>query len=399
MADHKVGDARSLGLGHGVEQGLCQLGDGHAGVGGDAATARARLHPGKVRVMPRGPQAGALLGRGRPFKCLAPVFGDDVLHRGNLLLHAGRRTVELHQKHRRFGQAELGVLVDHAHRVAVEQLAAGNGHAHLNDRNRGVDRVGQRGESAGGGHHGLGQRVDLERYFGDHAQRAFAAHHQAREVVAGRRLFGAGASADDVALGGDHLQCQHVLTHGAVAHCIGAAGPGGTHAADAGVGAGIDGEKQSVRLERLVKLLARHAGLHPHRQVLGLDGQHLVHARDIQADTALHRQQMPLQGRTHTKRNDRHFVAGRQRHGVGRVGAGLGKHHSHRRGSIQRRLVAPMLLAYRQGSRALRAKARLQSRHKSRIDRAQRNSGQIGSGRGVHGQTPVSGSGQAKPRA
>ena len=154
-----------------------------------------------------------------------------------------------------------------------------------------------------------------------------------------------------------------------------------------------------MRLERLVKLLARHAGLHPHRQVLGLNGQHLVHARDIQADTALHRQQMPFQGRTHTKRNDRHFVTGRQRHGVGRVGAGLGKHHSHRRGGIQRRLIAPMLLAYRQGGGALPAKARLQSRHKSRIDGAQRDMGQIRCGRGVHGRTPVSGSGQAKPRA
>ena len=80
--------------------------------------------------------------------------------------------------------------VDHAHGVAVEQLAARNRHAHLDDLDGGVDRIRQRGKRAGRRHHRLRQRVELDRDFGDHAQRAFAANEQAREVVAGAGLLG-----------------------------------------------------------------------------------------------------------------------------------------------------------------------------------------------------------------
>jgi hypothetical protein len=35
--------------------------------------------------------------------------------------------------------------------------------------------------------------------------------------------------------------------------------------------------------------------LHGHGQIGAVDGQHLVHAPHVQADTALHRQQVPFQ--------------------------------------------------------------------------------------------------------
>ena len=42
----------------------------------------------------------------------------------------------------------------------------------------------------------------------------------------------------------------------------------------------------------LVELLARDARLHRDGEVFGVHGQDVVHARDIQADAALHGQQV-----------------------------------------------------------------------------------------------------------
>ena len=61
------------------------------------------------------------------------------------------------------------------------------------------------------------------------------------------------------------------------------------------VGARVDREEQAGALDLFVELLARDARLHGHRQVLGVDRQHLVHAADVDADAALHRQQMAFE--------------------------------------------------------------------------------------------------------
>jgi hypothetical protein len=67
-----------------------------------------RLDGGKVGVVPRRPQAGALFGRAGPFKGVAAELAGDLLHGLGLLLHAGGRAVELHQQHGFFAQAQLG---------------------------------------------------------------------------------------------------------------------------------------------------------------------------------------------------------------------------------------------------------------------------------------------------
>jgi hypothetical protein len=78
------------------------------------------------------------------------------------------------------------------------------------------------------------------------------------------------------------VSAQHVLAHRAVAHGVGAAGARGRHAADRRVGAGVDREEQARVPDLAVELLARHAGLHRHRQVLGVDAQHAVHAAEVE---------------------------------------------------------------------------------------------------------------------
>ena len=55
----------------------------------------------------------------------------------------------------------------------------------------------------------------------------------------------------EAAIRQDHLQVEAVLFHGAVADSVGAAGPGGAHAADGGIRTGIHREPQPVRLQGL----------------------------------------------------------------------------------------------------------------------------------------------------
>ena len=357
MAHQEVRDAAGIGFGHRVQQAVGQAADGYAGVGADGFAAGAALHRGEVGVVPRRPQARALLGRGGPFEGIAAPFAGDVLHHFGLFLHARGRTVEFHQQQRLFAQVQLAVRVDHAHRVHVDQLHARNRHAELDGLDHGAHRRFDARERADRRAHRLGQRVQAHGHFGEQAQRAFAAHHQAREVVAGAALLGARAGANDVAAGRHHLQRQHVLAHGAVAHGVGAAGARGGHAADAGVGPGVDGEEQARVLDGLVQGLARDAGLHGDSEVVGVDRQHAVHASQVDADAALHGQQMPFERRARAVGDHRHAVLRGQAHGVLHVLRAFGEHHGGGRRRLDRAFVAPVLRAHRGGHAALRAKA------------------------------------------
>ena len=265
--------------------------------------------------------------------------------------------MEFHQQHGALTQAQIRVFVDDANGVGVEQLAARNRHPHLDDVDGGVDGVGQAVERAGRRHHRFGQRKEPDRDFGDHAQRALAAHHEARQVVARAGLLGPGAGAQHLAPGRDHFQRQHVFTHGGVAHRVGAAGARGRHAAQRGVGPRIHRKKQAGRLDRLVELLARHAGLHRHREVRGVDVQHLIHATHIDADAALHCQQMAFERRTHPKRDHWHLELRSQLDGIRHVLRALGKHHGRGWRHTEGRLVPAMLLAHHQRRGVLLAEA------------------------------------------
>jgi len=262
--------------------------------------------------------------------------------------------VEFHQQHRLFAQAEPAVRVDHAHAVGVDQLDPGDRHPELDGLDRGLHRLGDAGERTHGRRDRLRHGVDAQRHFGDHAQRALAADEQPREVVAGGGLPRARAGADHLAAAGDHFQRQHVLAHGAVAHRVGPRGARGRHAADGSVGAGVDREEQARGLEGFVQLLAGDAGLHRHRQVVGVDRQHLVHPVDVDADAAAHREQVALDRRAGAAGDHRGGVLPAQPHRVRDVLRVLREHHARRRRHRERRLVAAMLLAHGQrGGKAL----------------------------------------------
>ena len=100
--------------------------------------------------------------------------------------------------------------------------------------------------------------------------------------------------------------------------------------------------------------------MHRHGEVFGVDRQHLVHAAHVDADAALHRQQVAFQRRAHTKRDHRHLVLRGQLYRVGHVLCALGEHHGGGRGHFVHRLVAPMLFAHHQGGGALGAETLLQ---------------------------------------
>ncbi len=118
-----------------------------------------------------------------------------------------------------------------------------------------------------------------------------------------------------------------------------------------------------------------------------MDGQHLVHAADIQTDAALHGEQMPLQRGAYAKGDDGDTVTRRQPHGIGDIGGGLGKHHGSGRGHVRKgRFVAPMLLAHHESRGTLRPKSRLQRRQKLGRHITGGTRRQVNKGRGVHGK-------------
>jgi hypothetical protein len=75
----------------------------------------------------------------------------------------------------------------------------------------------------------------------------------------------------------------------------GAGGPRRGHAAERGVGAGIDREKHALVAQMLVQRLAGDAGLDHAIQIFGVDFQHVVHVAEVDANTAGRRIDLPLQ--------------------------------------------------------------------------------------------------------
>ena len=161
---------------------------------------------------------------------------------------------------------------------------------------------------------------------GDDAERAFRADEQPRQVVAGGGFLRPPRGADDLAVGEHGVERQHVVLHGAVAHRIGARGARRRHAAERGVGAGIDREEQALVAQLLVELLAGDAGLDHAVEVLGMDGEHAVHVAKVDRDAAERRVDLALERGAGAERDHRHAMLGADAHELLHVLLPLRKH-------------------------------------------------------------------------
>ena len=136
----------------------------------------------------------------------------------------------------------------------------------------------------------------------------------------------------------------------------------------------------------VVDLRPRHARLDGDGEVLGVDRDHLVHARQVDADTALDREQVAFERRADAERDHRHSMAVGELDDLRDLVRALAEDDHLGRRSVDRRLVAAVLLAHRERSRAAIAEELLQRFDHRRRDRARREAGhQMGGQRCVHG--------------
>ena len=221
------------------------------------------------------PQPRAVLGLRGPCEVAAAVLARELLDVARVLLDARGRAVELEEQRRRLRVPEPVVRVDGAHHRRVEQLAAGDRHARLDDRDRRADRVLGGRERADGGGDRLGDRPQPQRQLGDDPERPLRSDEQVGEVVAGARLARPRAGADDAPVRQHHLEREHVLAHRAVADGVGPRGAGRRHAAQRRVRSRVDREERAVAADALLQHRARDAGLHGDVEVLD------AHAQDL----------------------------------------------------------------------------------------------------------------------
>ena len=281
--------------------------------------------------MPRLPQPGAVLGPRGPGEIAAAALLGDLAEVLRLLGDLVFAAVEFQQQQRRLRQRQFRIGIAGPHLRGVEQFDARDGNAGLDRQDGGLAGAAHGLERTGRRRDGLGNAAQFDGQFGDDAERALGADEQMRQVVAGGGFLRARAGGDDLAVAAHHFQRQHVVAHGAVAHRIGAGGAGRRHAAERGVGAGIDREEQALVAQMLVERLAGDAGLDHAVEVLGMDREHPVHVAQIDADAAGGRIDLPLQRGAGAERDHGNAVFGADPHHVLDIGGLLRHHHRVRR--------------------------------------------------------------------
>ena len=259
--------------------------------------------------------------------------------------------MKLEEHRRHFLQVGLAVAVDRAHRQGVDKVRARDRHAELDGLDHRVGGVDHARKPAHRRRHRLRLRVQLDGHLGDHPQGAFAADEQAREVIARRRFLGAAPGLDDAPVGQHHGEAEHVFLHRAVAHGGGARGAGRAHAADGRVRARVDRKEQAGVLDMRVERLARHAGLHHRVEILGVHGQHAVHARQVDGHPAADRQDVAFERSAGAVGNHRKLVRGAGLDHRRDLLGGQRKHHRVGRRVGEVRFVVTVMRAHRVGDR------------------------------------------------
>ena len=351
MADDRCQEAAFVDVAAGFEDALGEARDRHADIGGHALRSRLERQAGVIGIVAGLPQAVAVFGLGRPLEFVGAEIAGDGLDNFDLFDDALFGTVEFEKQGRFERIIELRELVDGVYLDLVQKLDPGHRDAHLDGLNHRADRRFQVRERAHGRRHGFRDAVKADRHLGDDAERPFRADEQPRQVVAGRRLAGPAAGADDAPVGQDHGQGQHVLAHGAVAHRVGTRRPGRRHAAERRIGAGIDGEEQPRIAEVLVQLLAGDAGLNGGVHVLGVDFDDFVHSHQVDAHPAVQCRHVAFQRGAGAEGNDRHVAGRAQLDDVADFLGGLGEHHRIGWMAGMVGFVVAVLFAHRLGDR------------------------------------------------
>ncbi len=102
---------------------------------------------------------------------------------------------------------------------------------------------------------------------------------------------------------------------------------GRRHAAQARVGAGVDGEEEARGAQVVVELLARHAGLDRAVEVGLVHGEDAVHPRGVDGDAAQGRVDVALERGTGAEGDDRDAVVGADADDVGDLLGAVGEGH------------------------------------------------------------------------
>ena len=231
--------------------------------------------------------------------------------------------VELDEEMRRLGQRELRIEIARPDLHLVEQFDARDRQPGLNRRDRrragAVDGV----EGAHRDRHLLGDAVQLQGHLGDDAERALGSDEEPRQIIPGRRFSRSPGGADQAAIGQHGRDPDHILAHRAVANRVGAGGARRRHAAEAGIGPGIDREEQALVAQMAVQLHAGDAGLDRAIQVLRIDRQDRVHPAEVERNAAVRRVHLALQRGAGAERDDGHAILGAKPHDVLHLAGGL----------------------------------------------------------------------------
>ena len=146
-----------------------------------AGTQRQR---GVVRVVPRSPQPGAILGPGYPGESRPRVVAGQLLHALGLIADFPFVVaVKLEEERWQLRIVELREAVDRVHLHFVEELDTSDGNAELNCRDHRPDRIVDCRKAADRSGDCLGERLQPHRDLADDAERSFRADEQSRQVV------------------------------------------------------------------------------------------------------------------------------------------------------------------------------------------------------------------------
>ena len=313
--------------------GLGKAGDRHAAIRDVAFRTRRQRLCRVIGVMPRLPQSVPVFGAGRPGEIAAAMLRGNGGKDLDLFCSACFAAMEFQEKVRCLRQLHVRIINVHAaHLDFVQKLYPCHRQTGLHGLHHRLNSTVHIGKGAGRSKGRFRLTEQADRKAGDNPERSLRPHKKMRQIVSCRGFARPRTGFDYLAVRKHDLQRQHIFAHRAIADGVGTRGTGRRHATDRRVGARINGEHQTGRPQRLVQLVAGHAGLDDGEKIALIDLEDPVHAAQIDADTAVKRHDMTLQRGSDAERHHRTsgcracFHDGRDLIDVGRKGNGVGQY-------------------------------------------------------------------------